>query len=120
MLTVNLERLLADLEAFSEIGRDEHGGVTRLAFSPADQPARRLLHHRLRPAGLRVRGIPFLELPSGAGQDAVYLAEIAETGMIFVRCRAGISRNPVESVEPQDAGAGAAVLAETALRLADE
>jgi beta-ureidopropionase / N-carbamoyl-L-amino-acid hydrolase len=71
-------------------------------------------------AACRACGIPFLELPSGAGHDAMYLAEIAETGMIFVRCRGGISHNPAEFVDPQDAAAGAAVLAETALRLANE
>jgi beta-ureidopropionase / N-carbamoyl-L-amino-acid hydrolase len=71
-------------------------------------------------AACRACGIPFLELPSGAGHDAMYLAEIAETGMIFVRCREGISHNPSEFVGPQDITAGAAVLAETALRLATE
>jgi hydantoinase/carbamoylase family amidase len=71
-------------------------------------------------AACRARAIPFLELPSGAGHDAMYLAEIAETGMIFVRCREGISHNPAEFVEPSDIAAGAAVLAETALRLAEE
>jgi beta-ureidopropionase / N-carbamoyl-L-amino-acid hydrolase len=71
-------------------------------------------------AACRACGIPFLELPSGAGHDAMYLAEIAETGMIFVRCRGGISHNPAEFVDPQDIAAGAAVLAETALRLANE
>ncbi|HYL79908.1 MAG TPA: Zn-dependent hydrolase [Candidatus Acidoferrum sp.] len=71
-------------------------------------------------AACRACGIPFLELPSGAGHDAMYLAEIAETGMIFTRCREGISHNPAEFVDPQDAVAGATVLAETALRLANE
>lgn len=71
-------------------------------------------------AACRACGIPFLELPSGAGHDAMYLAEIAETGMIFARCREGISHNPAEFVDPRDAAAGAAVLAETALHLADE
>ena len=71
-------------------------------------------------AACRACGVPCMELPSGAGHDAMYLAEIADTGMIFVRCREGISHNPAEFVDPQDAAAGAAVLAETALRLADE
>lgn len=71
-------------------------------------------------AACRACGIPFLELPSGAGHDAMYLAEITEAGMIFVRCREGVSHNPAEFVEPRDIAAGAAVLAETALRLADE
>jgi acetylornithine deacetylase/succinyl-diaminopimelate desuccinylase-like protein len=50
----------------------------------------------------------------------MYVAEIAETGMIFVRCREGISHNPAEFVAPEDIAAGATVLAETTLRLAEE
>jgi acetylornithine deacetylase/succinyl-diaminopimelate desuccinylase-like protein len=50
----------------------------------------------------------------------MYLAEIAETGMIFVRCRGGVSHNPAEFVEPRDIAAGTSVLAETAFRLAGE
>ncbi len=75
---------------------------------------------RIGAAACQACGIPFLELPSGAGHDAMSIAEIAETGMIFVRCREGVSHNPAEFVDPQDIAAGAAVLAETALRLADE
>jgi N-carbamoyl-L-amino-acid hydrolase len=71
-------------------------------------------------AACQACGVPCLELPSGAGHDAMCLAEIAETGMLFVRCREGVSHNPAEFVDPQDIAAGAAVLAETALRLADE
>ncbi len=71
-------------------------------------------------AACQAGGISFLELPSGAGHDAMYIAEVAETGMIFVRCREGISHNSAEFVEPRDIAAGAAVLAETALRLAEE
>ena len=71
-------------------------------------------------AACEARGIPSIELPSGAGHDAMFIAEIAETGMLFVRCRDGVSHNPAEFVEPQDIAAGAAVLAETAHRLAAE
>jgi N-carbamoyl-L-amino-acid hydrolase len=81
------------------------------------------LPERVRQVGAavcRACGISFLELPSGAGHDAMYIAEIAQTGMIFVRCREGVSHNPAELVESQDVAAGATVLAETALRLATE
>ena len=71
-------------------------------------------------AACQACGIPFMEFPSGAGHDAMYLADITETGMIFVRCREGISHNPAEFVEPQDIAAGATALAETARRLAEE
>lgn len=45
-------------------------------------------------------------LPSGAGHDAMAIAAIADTGMIFVRCAGGISHNPAESITMEDAQAG--------------
>ncbi|BBP43910.1 allantoate amidohydrolase [Thiosulfativibrio zosterae] len=42
-------------------------------------------------------------LVSGAGHDAMNMASITDIGMIFVRCKGGISHNPAESVEPEDA-----------------
>jgi allantoate deiminase len=53
------------------------------------------------------RSVP---LVSGAGHDAVALARLCRVGMIFVRCKGGISHNPAESVSEADAGAGFAAL----------
>ena len=50
------------------------------------------------------------ELPSGAGHDGMAMIDIADVGMIFVRCRGGISHHPDEHVELADADAGARVL----------
>jgi allantoate deiminase len=41
-------------------------------------------------------------LPSGAGHDAIALAERWPVGMLFVRCRQGISHHPDESVRLED------------------
>lgn len=49
-------------------------------------------------------------LPSGAGHDAMHLAEIAPTGMVFVPCKGGISHNPAEWASIDDIAAGAQVL----------
>ena len=51
-----------------------------------------------------------LRLPSGAGHDAAAMAELTDAGMIFVRCLAGISHNPLESITEADAVAGAQLL----------
>jgi len=48
---------------------------------------------------------PVFELPSGAGHDGMAMIDIADAGMIFVRCRGGISHHPDEHVELADAGA---------------
>jgi allantoate deiminase len=41
-------------------------------------------------------------ITSGAGHDAMVLAEIADVGLLFVRCRDGISHSPLEFVRPED------------------
>ena len=55
--------------------------------------------------GMRVR-----RLPSGAGHDGMALGAITEICMLFVRCKGGISHNPLESITEADAAAGARVL----------
>lgn len=50
---------------------------------------------------------------SGAGHDAMFMAEITEMGMIFVRCRGGISHNPKEWANREDIAKGTQVLART-------
>ena len=49
-------------------------------------------------------------LPSGAGHDAMEIATLAPIGMIFVRCRGGVSHHPSEHADDADVEAGARVL----------
>lgn len=58
-------------------------------------------------AALEALGCPRRELPSGAGHDGMALVGLADIGMLFVRCRAGISHNPAEAIDPADAGLAA-------------
>lgn len=49
-------------------------------------------------------GLPAPRLSSGAGHDAMILAEVTDVGMLFVRCGAGgVSHNPAETVTAADA-----------------
>ena len=48
-------------------------------------------------------GIRTVRLPSGAGHDALAIASLCPIGMLFVRCRGGISHNPAESITVEDA-----------------
>ena len=43
-----------------------------------------------------------LSLPSGAGHDAIAMAEKWPVAMLFVRCKGGISHNPAESITSED------------------
>ena len=47
---------------------------------------------------------------SGAGHDAVYMAQLAPSGMIFIPCKDGISHNEIESATPEHITAGCNVL----------
>jgi allantoate deiminase len=68
-------------------------------------------------AACRGLGLPVFRLNSGAAHDAQMMTVMAEVGMIFVRCRDGVSHSPEEYVAPRDAFRGAQVLYHTALHL---
>ena len=55
-------------------------------------------------------GYPHRDIASGAGHDAVYMARVAPTAMIFVPCEKGISHNELENAKPDDLTAGCNVL----------
>jgi allantoate deiminase len=59
---------------------------------------------------IAAEGFRTFELPSGAGHDGMAMIDIADVGMIFVRCRGGISHHPDEHVTQADTDAGARVL----------
>jgi beta-ureidopropionase / N-carbamoyl-L-amino-acid hydrolase len=62
-------------------------------------------------------GLTTKYLPSGAGHDAQYMAQIMPTGMIFCPSIGGISHSPKEFSTPQDIVNGANVLLQTILAL---
>jgi allantoate deiminase len=58
-----------------------------------------------------------IRLPSGAGHDAGIMAKLCPSGMIFVRCKDGVSHNPAESITVADADRGVRALLEAVQRL---
>lgn len=58
-------------------------------------------------------------MPSGAGHDAQMLARVCPTGMVFVPSVDGVSHNPAEYTSPDDLEAGANVLLQVMLELAN-
>ncbi len=69
-------------------------------------------------AGAERYGHSHREIISGAGHDAVYMAKVAPTGMIFVPCENGISHNEIENATPEDLAAGCEVLLHAVLEKA--
>lgn len=56
------------------------------------------------------QGVRPLRLPSGAGHDAMIMGSLCPVGMLFVRCKGGISHNPAESITAEDADLATRVL----------
>ncbi|HXW19917.1 MAG TPA: allantoate amidohydrolase [Roseiarcus sp.] len=54
----------------------------------------------------RVYGAPARLLPSGAGHDTMVMGQLCPAGMLFLRCKGGISHNPEESITTEDAEVG--------------
>ncbi len=63
-------------------------------------------------------GADHMDIVSGAGHDAVNLARVVPTAMIFVPCRGGISHNEAEYAEPRHVAEGANVLLHAVLNVA--
>ncbi|MEI7410151.1 allantoate amidohydrolase [Pectobacterium aroidearum] len=69
----------------------------RIAATRCDPTLQSILNE----AVVQVQGKTLL-LPSGAGHDAIAIAERWPVAMLFVRCRGGISHHPDESVTTAD------------------
>jgi len=81
--------------------RDLGLAVRKVHDLPAS-PCDRALMAMLDEATLAAGHTPF-RLVSGAGHDAMIMAALCPTAMLFLRCRGGVSHNPAEHVEPADA-----------------
>jgi allantoate deiminase len=49
-------------------------------------------------------------LPSGAGHDTMVMGSLCPAGMLFVRCKGGVSHSPLESITTEDCALGLAAL----------
>ena len=66
--------------------------------SPCDPALRAMLGR-----AVEAVGVPARDIVSGAGHDAMIFSRIIPSAMLFIRCKDGISHNPLESVDPADA-----------------
>ena len=106
-----LDTMIADVRAVIDATCAKHG-LSHELIPTADFPA--LYFDRGCVDAVResaqALGLPHMDIVSGAGHDAIFLAELGPAGMIFVPCENGISHNEIENATPQDLAAGCAVL----------
>ncbi|MBK0018776.1 allantoate amidohydrolase [Kosakonia cowanii] len=94
-----LQRLLAQAEVIA--ARRGVGFSHEIFYTIAATPCDEALRAQLTDAVREVQGRTML-LPSGAGHDAIAIAERWPSAMLFVRCAGGISHHPAESVTEED------------------
>lgn len=106
-----VEAVLAELAAIAARRglRVAHEEIVRADATPC-APA---LQQRLDAAIRAVTGAAHSRhLPSGAGHDAMMMANLTAVGMLFVRCGAGgVSHSPDETLSAEDAALAAAAFA---------
>ena len=86
----------------------------RIPAQPFDPACIDLVRQGAARAGYSTR-----DIVSGAGHDAVYVARHVPAAMIFTPCKDGLSHNEAESIEPEEAAAGAQVLFEAVVARAN-
>ena len=112
VVAAQAERFRAEAEAIAgeeglSLALEERFRVPAQPFDPACVAL-------VREAAARL-GLSAMEMVSGAGHDAVHVAPVVPSAMIFVPCRDGLSHNEAESIAPSEAADGAAVLLEAVL-----
>ncbi len=80
-----------------------------LIHSIPTTPAAQSIQDQLAQAVTAIGAQP-LSLASGAGHDGLMMSKLCPYGMLFVRCREGISHNPAEYASPADMGIAIAAL----------
>jgi len=95
------------LRLAADIGRQRNIDVK---VSPVGERAAVACSSRLTSLLREAIGEHAVEVASGAGHDGVYISELTDVAMLFVRCKGGISHNPAESVTQDDVAVAIDVL----------
>jgi N-carbamoyl-L-amino-acid hydrolase len=114
-----VDRMAAEVQEFARQLQEQTGldiGIVPASSYPAQAFDAECVQAVQRAA--QVLGHAHMPAISGAGHDAVYMARIAPTGMIFIPCRDGISHNEIEDALPEHVSAGANVLLQVMLERA--
>ncbi len=96
-------------EAGAIAGRRKLEFSSELIHNIPTTPAAQEIQDQLAQAVSAIGATP-LSLASGAGHDGLMMSKLCPYGMLFVRCREGISHNPAEYASPADMGIAIAAL----------
>lgn len=104
---VGLTQILSDIQTIAD-RRNVALDIKQTHAADAvhcDGKLQQVLRNAIEHSGHRV-----LTLPSGAGHDAMAIANICPVAMLFMRCDKGISHNPAEAINAEDVAVSLEVL----------
>ena len=116
-LTAMVDKLNARAQEIAKQGK-VNIALTQVVYFPPAAFASELVQ-AVR-SGARTIGLSEMDVVSGAGHDAVYMARVAPTAMIFVPCKDGISHNEIEDAKSEHLEAGCNVLMHAMLACASQ
>ena len=108
----SIARTLEAIKAEAKVVAESDGVAIEFEMLTADKPV--ALSEELAKkaeAICEAEGIDYLHMNSGAGHDAMHMAKLAPTTMIFIPCKEGISHNPAEFAKNEDICRAVEVLA---------
>ena len=108
----SIARTLEAIKAEAKAVAESDGVAIEFEMLTADKPV--ALSEELAKkaeAICEAEGIDYLHMNSGAGHDAMHMAKLAPTTMIFIPCKEGISHNPAEFAKLDDICRAVEVLA---------
>ena len=106
-----VDAMAAEVKAFADQVAKEHGVQVHIEMV-SSYPAQLFQPECVEAVGRAAVKLGYSHMPavSGAGHDAVYMAKLAPSGMIFIPCKDGISHNEIEDAKPEHIEAGCNVL----------
>lgn len=106
-----VDAMAAEVKAFADQVAKEHGVRVNIEMV-SSYPAQLFQPECVEAVGRAAAKLGYSHMPavSGAGHDAVYMAKLAPSGMIFIPCKDGISHNEIEDAKPEHIEAGCNVL----------
>ena len=106
-----VDQMADEVKAFAAKVAKEHGVDVKIELV-SSYPAQAFHTDCVDAVGRAAAKLGYSNMPtvSGAGHDAVYMAKLAPSGMIFIPCKDGISHNEIESAKPEHITAGCNVL----------
>ncbi|MBL7088409.1 Zn-dependent hydrolase [Acidovorax sp.] len=106
-----VDAMAAEVKAFADQVAQEHGVQVHIEMV-SSYPAQLFQPECVEAVGRAAAKLGYSHMPavSGAGHDAVYMAKLAPSGMIFIPCKDGISHNEIEDAKPEHIEAGCNVL----------